>query len=76
MGNTGHNRDSSGSSDSSFEDEDETLTIRPKLKLFNNKKHLIKYLKKSKNKDSFEKIVCSGNSYDLSSCEYISELIQ
>ena len=72
----GNPADVSGSSDSSHEEVDALLQIRPKSKFFNSRKQLEKFLKKSLSKiESFDQIACSNNSYDLTSCGYIAELI-
>ena len=73
----GHAEDSSGSSDSEHEPEDRVLCIREKKKFFNHRKHLEKFVKKQLGKvDEFDRVECCGNSYDLTSCEYIAELIE
>lgn len=72
----GHGEDSSGTSDSDHEPEEQVFVIREKKKFFNHRKHLEKFVRKQLEKvDNFTKIECSGNSYDLSSCEYIAEII-
>ena len=74
--NSGPNSEQSGESDSEHSMEDKTFVIRAKSKHFNKKKHLVRYLNRNIKKiDGFDRIVCCGNSYDLTSCEYIAELI-
>ena len=76
IGALGHDPDESGSSDSDHEPEGVVFVIRPKNKHFNARKHLEKFLRKALEKvDKFSGIQCTGNSYDVSSCEYIAELI-
>lgn len=56
--------------------EGQTFVITAKSKHFNKRKHLVRYLNRNVGKiDNFDQIVCCGNSYDLTSCEYIAELI-
>ena len=56
--------------------EGQTFTITAKSKHFNKRKHLERYMNRNVGKiDNFDRIVCCGNSYDLTSCEYIAELI-
>ena len=47
------------------------------MQFFNKRKELAKFLKKclKKSDDKFERIDCSGSSYDESSCAYIAEVI-
>lgn len=72
----GHGEDSSGTSDSEHEPAEEVLMIREKKKFFNHRKHLEKFVRKQLSKiDKFSRIECCGNSYDLTSCEYIAEII-
>ena len=74
----GRPADETVSSDSSHEvDDDRMLSITKKQKYFNSKKQLVKFMRKSLEKvQDFNQIDTSGNSYDLSSCEYIAELIR
>lgn len=53
------------------------MEIREKRKFFNSRKQLAKFLKKSgfESQEPFERIICKGNSYDTTSCEYIKEII-
>ena len=76
MDNSGPNSEQSGESDSEHEMDSGTFVITAKSKHFNKRKHLVRYLNRNVGKiDNFERIVCCGNSYDLTSCEYIAELI-
>ena len=70
----GPDRSDTGSSDSDHSTQDAILQIRPKGKCFTSKKQLVKFLSKV-NKEGFERILCSGNQYDPTSCDYIAELI-
>lgn len=72
----GYPADESGSSDSDRDETEGLLRIAEKKKLFNSRKQLEKFLKRTLGKvSSFDRIDCSGNSYDLTSCEYIAELV-
>ena len=72
----GHGSEESGSSDSDHSEEDKVFKIREKGKMFNCKKHLVKFVgRQLRTMGDFDRIECCGNSYDEECCRWIANLI-